>query len=111
VSRDTAVRLALKESEVESAEPKPLTERTLCRLPGPRLLWLGVWVLVPWMNAAVTVLLQASDHLPSWESPTLQLLTRAAFSIAILLSVGGGQDHPKTRFSPVEALRAHRGTR
>jgi hypothetical protein len=46
-------------------------------------------MLVPWVNAALTLMLRANARTLSWQSPTRVLLTRAAFSFAILLSLWG----------------------
>jgi hypothetical protein len=37
---------------------RPLTERILAAVPGPRALWLVVWALVPWLNAGANLLLE-----------------------------------------------------
>lgn len=89
MSRGAPVRTLVPQGEVAATEPRPLTERILSRLPGPRILWVAVWMLVPWMNAGVTMMLQAAGTLPAWENPTVQLVNRAAFSFAIVLSLWG----------------------
>jgi hypothetical protein len=67
VSGDIAVPIAAHSAMGEDNQPEPLTERVLSRLPGPRLLWIVVWVLVPWIHALVTLMLQASGHFKPWE--------------------------------------------
>jgi hypothetical protein len=89
MSRDTAIRIQVTKAEVEGTQLRPLTERIVFRLPGPRLLWVVVWLSVPWVNAAVILWLQAAGHLPPWDNVTVELLSRAAFSFAILGSVWG----------------------
>src|SRR5918999_498551 len=89
MSQRAATEKLVPETDHRVPELKSLTERILSRLSGPRILWLVVWMLVPWMNAAVTLTLQAAGKLPAWENPTVQLLNRAAFSFAIVLSVWG----------------------
>jgi hypothetical protein len=38
----------------------PLTERILSRLPGPRLVWVVAWAMVPWLNLAAILALEAA---------------------------------------------------
>jgi len=89
VTRELVARSTAAERDVQVVQLKALTERILSRLPGPRILWVLVWMLVPWLNTAVTVMLQAADKLPEWENPTVQLVNRAAFSFAIVLALWG----------------------
>jgi hypothetical protein len=89
VTQHTSIRRAVPDVESEPGEETPLTERILSWLPGPRVLWLAVWVLVPWMNAAIMLVLQAASLIPTWDNTGVELLNRAAFSLAILLSVWG----------------------
>lgn len=71
-----------------SAELRPLTERILGRLPGPRMLWVPVWALVPWANAGANLLLGTEGGV--WEqSRTLVLLNYAALSLAVVVTVWG----------------------
>jgi hypothetical protein len=46
---------------------RPLTERILARLPGPRLLWVAVWALVPPLNAGANLLLDTGGTSAVWE--------------------------------------------
>jgi hypothetical protein len=66
----------------------PLTERILSRLPGPRLVWVAAWALVPWLNLAVILALGAA---PWTETgiPVGEVLNRTAVSFAVLLSLWG----------------------
>jgi hypothetical protein len=89
VSGDIAVPIAAHSAMGEDNQPEPLTERVLSRLPGPRLLWIVVWVLVPWIHALVALMLQASGHFEPWEDVAAQVLNRVGFSLAIFLSLWG----------------------
>jgi len=66
----------------------PLTERTLARLPGPRLAWVVAWALVPWANLAVIPALGAVEGGRSGVS-LVEVLNRVAVSSAVLLSLWG----------------------
>jgi hypothetical protein len=89
VSGDISVPVAAPSVLGEDHQPEPLTERVLSRLPGPRFFWIVVWALVPWIHALVTLMLQATGHLPPWNDVISQLLNRAGFSLSILLSLWG----------------------
>jgi hypothetical protein len=68
----------------------PLTERILARLPGARLLWIGVWALVPWANAGANVFLDTGGTSAVWEqSDLLVVLNYAALSFAVALTLWG----------------------
>lgn len=66
----------------------PLTEKILSFLPGPRRVWILVWVLVPWLNLAVVALLTGSGQ-ARLMNPLDEILNRTAVSVAILLSLWG----------------------
>jgi hypothetical protein len=69
---------------------RPLTERILGRLPGPRALWVAAWALVPWLNAGANWLLDTGSKSAVWEQSTLLvLLNYAALSFAIVLTLWG----------------------
>lgn len=69
---------------------RPLTERILTRLPGPRAIWIAAWALVPWCNSAANLLLETGARSAVWEqSRTLVLLNYAALSFAIAISLWG----------------------
>jgi hypothetical protein len=69
---------------------RPVTERILERLPGPRVLWIVVWALVPWLNAGANLLLETGARSAVWEqSRTLVLLNYAALSLAIVITLWG----------------------
>jgi hypothetical protein len=69
---------------------QPLTERVLERLPGERLLWIGAWAVVPWLNAGANLLLGEEARSAIWEqSRVLIVLNYAALSFAILITLWG----------------------
>jgi hypothetical protein len=69
---------------------RPVTERILARLPGPRALWLVVWALVPWLNAGANLLLETGARSAVWEqSRALVILNYAALSFAIVITLWG----------------------
>jgi len=69
---------------------RPVTERILARLPGPRVLWFVVWALVPWLNAGTNLLLETGARSAIWEQGrALVLLNYAALSIAIVITLWG----------------------
>jgi hypothetical protein len=73
-----------------TTELRPLTERLLARLPGPRALWIAVWALVPWLNAGANLLLETGSRSAIWEqSRALLLLNYAALSFAIAIALWG----------------------
>jgi hypothetical protein len=75
---------------VTSGQPRPLTERTLGRLPGPRPLWVAAWATVPWLNAGANLLLENDARSAVWEqSDVLVILNYAALSFAIVLALWG----------------------
>lgn len=76
------------EGTVRGALAEPLTERVLDRLPGRRLVWMLVWALVPWLNLAIVLAVEAAD----WAAATDhsgEILNRAAVTFAILVSLWG----------------------
>ncbi|WP_157155250.1 MULTISPECIES: hypothetical protein [unclassified Diaminobutyricimonas] len=84
---------------------RPLTERILDRLPGPNWSWAATWALVPWLNLLVVVALGVTDD-PAGLRP-VDILNRAAVSVAILLSIWGAArieaDLNRVRAIPVVA--------
>ena len=71
---------------------QPLTERILERFPGPRVLWIAVWALVPWLNAGANLLLDSEARSAVWEqSRTLVVLNYVAVSVAIILALWGAE--------------------
>lgn len=79
----------------------PLTERILARLPGPRVAWMALWALLPWLEHATFLSLQAAGVLASTHNPSGGAPARAAFSFAILVSVWGSGKITRE----IEALR------
>jgi hypothetical protein len=67
----------------------PLTERILSRLPGPRLAWMLVWALVPWLNLVAVRVSGAAEWAGTGGTPVGEVLNRTAVSCAILLSLWG----------------------
>jgi hypothetical protein len=69
---------------------RPVTERILARLPGPRWLWIVAWALVPWVNAGANLLLETGARSAVWEqSRALVALNYAALSVAIAITLWG----------------------
>jgi hypothetical protein len=69
---------------------RPVTERILARLPGPRVLCIVVWALVPWLNAGSNLLLETEARSAVWEqSRTLVVLNYAALSLAVVITLWG----------------------
>jgi hypothetical protein len=69
---------------------RPVTERLLAHLPGPRVLWIGAWALVPWLNAGANLLLETEARSAIWEqSRALVVLNYAAFSVAVVITLWG----------------------
>lgn len=67
---------------------QPLTEQILGRLPGPRLGWILVWTLVPWLNLAVVLVAEAAGWSESTDH-SAEAVNRAAVSFALVLSLWG----------------------
>jgi hypothetical protein len=71
---------------------RPLTERILARLPGPRALWIATWALVPWLNAGANLLLETGARSAVWEQRrALVILNYAALSLAIAITLWGAE--------------------
>lgn len=69
---------------------RPVTERILARLPGPRVLWVAIWALVPWLNAGANLLLETGARSAVWEQRrALVILNYAALSLAIVITLWG----------------------
>ena len=68
---------------------QPLTEQILARLPGPHILWIAIWALVPWLNAGANVLL-GTERSAVWEQSTLLVvLNYAALSFGVVITLWG----------------------
>lgn len=69
---------------------RPLTDRVLERLNGPRAAWIAAWAAVPWLNAGANLLLGAERTSPVWEQGALLVvLNYAAISFAIVVCLWG----------------------
>ena len=84
-------------------ELRPLTDRILERLPGPRALWIAAWALVPWLNAGANLLLGNDGTSAVWEQRrVLVVLNYAALSVAMVITLWGAGRIARR----LEALRA-----
>ena len=73
-----------------TTELRPLTERLLARMPGPRARWIVYWALVPWLDSAANVLLDTGTRSATWEQGrTLLIVSDAALSFAVAIAVWG----------------------
>ena len=85
-------RLDANATAAVPTELRPLTERLLAYLPGPRALWIAGWALVPWLNAGANLLLDTGTRGAMWEqNRALLFLNCAALSFAIAIAVWGTQ--------------------
>jgi hypothetical protein len=82
---------------------RPLSDRILSWLPGPRGFWIVAWALVPWANAGGNLLLDTDGTSAVWEQrDLLVVLNYAALSLAVILALWGTERIARR----VEALRA-----
>lgn len=71
-------------------ELRPLTDRILERLPGPRALWIAAWAVVPWLNAGGNLLLDTDGTSAVWDQDrVLVVLNYAALSLAMVITLWG----------------------
>jgi hypothetical protein len=71
---------------------RPLTERVLASLPGPRELWIAAWALVPPLNAGANLLLETGERSAIWEqSRVVVVLNYVALSFAIIVTLIGSE--------------------
>ena len=68
---------------------RPLTERILGRLGTPRLAWIAVWALVPWLNASGNLLLDTETSAVWEQRAALVVLNYAALSFATAITLWG----------------------
>ena len=68
---------------------RPLTERILSGLPGPRPLLVATWTLVPWANAGANLLLDTETSAVWEQRRALVILNYAALSIAVMVTLWG----------------------
>ena len=89
---DAAERVEPPEANAATyARVRPLTSRILARLPGRRLPWIAVWACVPWLNAAVNLLLDV-ERSAVWEQRrALVILNYVALSAGIVISAWGAE--------------------
>lgn len=81
---------------------RPLSERIIERLPGRRWGWIGIWALVPWINALVNLSLDEDDRSAVWDQGTTAVvLSYAALGLAMVVTVWGAA----TLARRLEALR------
>jgi hypothetical protein len=77
---------------LEARQLRPVTERILADLPGPRVPWIVLWALVPWLNAGVNLLLETGTRSAVWEqSRAVILLNYGALSFAIVITLWGSE--------------------
>ena len=93
---DSESRVGAVRQPVDAAQPRltgrlrPITQRILARLPGPQVLWITVWALVPWLNAGANLLLETEARSAVWEqSRALIVLNYAALSFAVVITLWG----------------------
>jgi hypothetical protein len=96
-----ATRLAVREADFPDSmgssttaglagRLRPLTDRILARLPGPPVVWIAAWALVPWANAGANLLLDTEGTSAVWEqSDVLIVLNYAALSFAVVVTLWG----------------------
>ena len=84
---------------------RPVTERILGRLPGPRVAWIAVWALVLAQRGA-NLLCETGARSAVWDqSRTLVLVNYTALSLAIVITLWG----PVRIARRLENLRATTG--
>ena len=80
----------MTEATRANGDLRPLTERALDALPGPRVLWILAWALIPWANAGANLLLDTGARSAVWEQRrALVLVNYAALSVGILIALWG----------------------
>lgn len=87
--RGGPARLAATAPARETHALRPLSERVLATLPGSRLVWIGCWALVPWLNAAANLVLGSSRSAVWEQSRVLVVLNYAALSLAMVMTLWG----------------------
>src|SRR5919109_5016777 len=98
---------------------RPLTERLLAYLPGPRPVWIAVWAIVPWLNAGANLLVESDLRSAIWDqSRALVLLNYAALSLAVAIALWGTrrvarrlETIPETTWSSLAGDRPHEAFR
>ena len=85
------LRVTARSLDADAAPPlRPLSDRVLARVDGPRAAWIAAWASVPWLNAGANLLLGTERTSAVWEqSAVLVVLNYAAISFAIVISLWG----------------------
>ena len=69
---------------------RPLTDRVLTKLPGPRVLWIAAWALVPSLNAGANLLREPEARSAVWEQGrVLVALNYCALTLAVIITLVG----------------------
>jgi hypothetical protein len=99
----TEATSARRASERGGARLRPLTDRILAAVPGPRAVAILVWALVPWLNFGANLLLDTGSRSALWEQRrALVVINYATLSLAIVITLWGAQRIARR----LEALRA-----
>jgi len=77
-----------EDSAIVEAQARPLTDRMLVTLPGPRLAWIAAWALVPWLNLAMILGAESAGWSESTDH-SREVVNRVATSLAVALSLWG----------------------
>ena len=103
----TEATSARRANERVSARLRPLTERILAAVPGPRSLGILVWALVPWLNFGANLLLDTGSRSAIWEQRrALVVINYATLSLAIVITLWGAQRIARTGTFPCHQGRA-----
>ena len=79
-------------TELPAPRLRPLTERILARLPGATWAWIGLWALVPWLNAAANLALDDDGTSAVWDQSTLLVvLNYVSISLGVVISLWGAR--------------------
>lgn len=101
------------EATPAGAALRPLTERILEELPGPRVAWIAACALVPLLNAGANLLLDGEGTSAVWEQIlTLVVLNYVALSAAVVIapSEAAGASRAGSRRFPRERRQCSRAT-
>lgn len=71
-----------------ASELRPVTDRVLGALPGPRAAWMAAWALVPWLNLAIVLTTEELGWAATTDHST-ETVNRVAVSFAVLLALWG----------------------
>lgn len=67
---------------------RPVTDRLLTWLPGPRVVLVCLWAVIPWLNLAAVLIAERAGAVPDVDDSS-EIVNRAAVSFAIVLSLWG----------------------